>query len=243
MQQAVYEDLAHQLHEKQIRATVYSRAKTSESISKSIERRQAAKPAGQTYQSIREIFDDLHDLVGFRVSIGELQQEDIAGEDIWEKIRMTEARFNSKDLEESPKCHKYTRLDVRKMIRQWVDDTNAETLLWLHAPAGTGKSTLARTHWSVRLWKTLRKSLQNQFDALLYKPLSYIRSQHGDMLIIIDALDECTRPNDIPLLLKLFASLRDLDNFRLCVQDRCTTREVSGGNQMGDQAGAGGWSG
>ncbi|KAF4455182.1 vegetative incompatibility het-e-1 [Fusarium albosuccineum] len=56
-----------------------------------------------------------------------------------------DACFDSEELRRSPQCDEDTRTEVRAMIREWVDDTNAETLLWLHAPAGTGKSTLART--------------------------------------------------------------------------------------------------
>jgi hypothetical protein len=54
-----------------------------------------------------------------------------------------EARFDSKDLEESPKCHEKTRRDVRNEIQQWVDDANGETLFGLHAPA----------EWESRLWR------------------------------------------------------------------------------------------
>ncbi|KAM5369980.1 hypothetical protein ACJZ2D_008663 [Fusarium nematophilum] len=56
-----------------------------------------------------------------------------------------EARFDSEDVQGSPKCHMGTRVDVRSRIKSWVNDASAETLFWLHAPAGTGKSTLART--------------------------------------------------------------------------------------------------
>ncbi|KAH7259452.1 uncharacterized protein BKA55DRAFT_724578 [Fusarium redolens] len=98
-----------------------------------------------------------------------------------------EARFDSKDLEESPKCHEKTRPDVRNEIQQCVDDANEKI------------------------------SLRDQFDTLIYKPLSSIQCGLRSMLIIIDGLDECTRPNDIPLMLKLFASLRDVNGIRLRV--------------------------
>ncbi|RTE70725.1 hypothetical protein BHE90_014871 [Fusarium euwallaceae] len=55
------------------------------------------------------------------------------------------ARYHSEDVQGSPKCHDGTRTVVRSTIRSWATDTDAETLFWLHAPAGTGKSTLART--------------------------------------------------------------------------------------------------
>ena len=56
-----------------------------------------------------------------------------------------EARYDSEDVQASPKCHRNTRAKVRSQIRQWVNDPFAKAMLWLHAPAGTGKSTLART--------------------------------------------------------------------------------------------------
>lgn len=37
-----------------------------------------------------------------------------------------EERFVSKDLEDSPKCHKNTRQEVRRTIKSWVDDNTAE---------------------------------------------------------------------------------------------------------------------
>ncbi|RSL75569.1 hypothetical protein CEP51_010758 [Fusarium floridanum] len=55
------------------------------------------------------------------------------------------AHYYSEDVQGSPKCHDGTRTVVRSTIRSWATDTDAETLFWLHAPAGTGKSTLART--------------------------------------------------------------------------------------------------
>jgi hypothetical protein len=60
-------------------------------------------------------------------------------------------------------------------------------------------------------------SLRDQFDTLFYKPLSSIQCGLRSMLINIDGLDECTRPNDIPLMLELFASLRDVNGIQLRV--------------------------
>ncbi|KAM0228716.1 hypothetical protein ACHAP5_011867, partial [Fusarium lateritium] len=56
-----------------------------------------------------------------------------------------DARFDSGDVHDSPKCHDGTMLTVRSRIETWVKDYQAPTVTWLHAPAGTGKSTLART--------------------------------------------------------------------------------------------------
>ncbi|KAF5694888.1 vegetative incompatibility het-e-1 [Fusarium globosum] len=380
MRKVVHQHLSCLLDENSIRATVASRTKTLESISKSIDRRDDSKPDGQKHQSPRQIFDDLHDLVGFRVVVDypsglersydliearfkmekfnnfpstravgqywkprfgayetrnylvrlasdcsielaiyadilfEIQVTTMA-ESLYNKLAhplfykasqgplsrkdemiidmgrlrtwmlcltlqdqhqpsfqlptVPEARFDSKDLEESPKCHEKTRREVRNKILQWVDGVEAETLFWLHAPAGVGKSTLARTlvddlrsqrklaagyffkrgdevrndtcrvipTIASQLIKTIPQymnclrqsigscnvetidkiSLQDQFDTLVYKPLSSTQCHLSNMLIIIDALDECTRPKHIPLILKLFSRLSALSNCRLCV--------------------------
>ncbi|KAM0426011.1 hypothetical protein ACHAPT_008640 [Fusarium lateritium] len=56
------------------------------------------------------------------------------------------ARFDSDDVNESPKCQEGTQTALRSYIRNWVDGGQDETtLLWIHGPAGTGKSTVART--------------------------------------------------------------------------------------------------
>ncbi|KAF5007509.1 hypothetical protein FDECE_6156 [Fusarium decemcellulare] len=57
-----------------------------------------------------------------------------------------EARFDSKDVHDSPMCHEGTRVSILEQIESWVSNTKAsETMFWLFAPAGTGKSTIART--------------------------------------------------------------------------------------------------
>ncbi|KAF5530963.1 vegetative incompatibility het-e-1 [Fusarium mexicanum] len=182
-----------------------------------------------------------------------------------------EARYDSKDLEEHPKCHEDTRNHVRSIIRSQVLDLKAKSLIWLHAPAGTGKSTLARTlvndfrqenrlaagyffrrgdelrNDTCRIFSTitsqlietipdypnaLRQSLDSltiqglekmalskQFEILIFNPLNTLNPKNGRFprIIIIDALDECTRPKDIPLLLQKFASLEQIKALRLCV--------------------------
>jgi hypothetical protein len=56
-----------------------------------------------------------------------------------------QARFDSEDVQSRPKCYEGTQNDARSRIKAWVKDSQAPTLFWLHAPVGTGKSTLART--------------------------------------------------------------------------------------------------
>ncbi|KAF6807326.1 vegetative incompatibility protein het-e-1, partial [Colletotrichum musicola] len=56
-----------------------------------------------------------------------------------------EARLDSTDVQDSPKCEAGTRLRIRETIHRWEDDESAEPLFWMVGPAGTGKSTIART--------------------------------------------------------------------------------------------------
>ncbi|TLD03360.1 uncharacterized protein PgNI_12229, partial [Pyricularia grisea] len=55
-----------------------------------------------------------------------------------------QARYDSTDIQESPRCESQTRFRVRETIHNWADEC-AEPLFWLAGPAGTGKSTIART--------------------------------------------------------------------------------------------------
>lgn len=50
-----------------VRCTVSARVKTLSSITKSLERRQSHR--GQQYRAVDEIFNDLHDLAGFRIVV------------------------------------------------------------------------------------------------------------------------------------------------------------------------------
>ncbi|KAH9225242.1 hypothetical protein K456DRAFT_1776097 [Colletotrichum gloeosporioides 23] len=56
-----------------------------------------------------------------------------------------EARYDSADVQDSPRCENGTRIRIRETIHHWADDDSAEPLFWLVGPAGTGKSTIART--------------------------------------------------------------------------------------------------
>ncbi|KND90066.1 Vegetative incompatibility protein HET-E-1 [Tolypocladium ophioglossoides CBS 100239] len=64
----------------------------------------------------------------------------------------------------------------------------------------------------------LRKTLREQFDKLVWHPLSLIQPNLpnlGPIVIIIDALDECERENDIELMFYLFSRAKNLSTTRL----------------------------
>ncbi|KAK1839639.1 vegetative incompatibility protein het-e-1 [Colletotrichum chrysophilum] len=181
-----------------------------------------------------------------------------------------EARYDSRDYQDSPRCERGTRIRIQETIYSWADDDFGELFFWLVGPAGTGKSTVARTitdSWAeqkrlaagyffkrgekgrndtsrffatiaVQLADTipyfqqhLRRSidslgtddigergLETQFDKLILSPLMTLVSvnmSQPPMVIIIDALDECERPEHLSQIIKLLDKLRDIHTIRL----------------------------
>ncbi|KAL6691076.1 hypothetical protein J3F84DRAFT_403852 [Trichoderma pleuroticola] len=58
---------------------------------------------------------------------------------------VSQARYDSADVQDSPKCEGGTRVHIQDTIIQWANKDSAEPLFWLSGPAGTVKSTIART--------------------------------------------------------------------------------------------------
>ncbi|KAH7232413.1 hypothetical protein B0J15DRAFT_355321, partial [Fusarium solani] len=55
------------------------------------------------------------------------------------------ARYDSSEVRDNPKCLKDTRISIRNKIAEWANEGTDENIFWLSGPAGTGKSTIART--------------------------------------------------------------------------------------------------
>lgn len=55
------------------------------------------------------------------------------------------ARYDSEDVKSSPKCEPGTRIRILGVIEQWANQDVDQPLFWLVGPAGTGKSTIARS--------------------------------------------------------------------------------------------------
>ncbi|KAI1055391.1 hypothetical protein LB506_011370 [Fusarium annulatum] len=182
------------------------------------------------------------------------------------------ARCDSEDVKKSPRCEPGTRARILELIQNWADHDSGLPLLWLIGPAGTGKSTLARSvidsletkkrpiagymfkrgekdrNDTNRLFSTLatqladtvslfkeslrnslegldkdavdKSSLENQFQKLLWDPLESLNLKETNRLpgiIVIDALDECERLENLTRLLGLFSKLCTISTLRLRV--------------------------
>ena len=70
----------------------------------------------------------------------------ISGLDIFSRHVSPDALHDSLKETNAPKCHPNTRTAVLKDILSWVEDDNSETqVLWLHGPAGAGKTAIGHT--------------------------------------------------------------------------------------------------
>ncbi|KAJ0287244.1 hypothetical protein CBS470a_005427 [Colletotrichum nupharicola] len=185
---------------------------------------------------------------------------------------VNEARYDSADVQDSPRCESGTRVRVQETIHNWANDEFGEPFFWLVGPAGTGKSTVARTIGDVwtkqkrlaagyffkrgekgrngtrRLFATIavqladsipcfqehlqrsigdidrdaigERGLETQFDKLITSPLKALVSvdmSQQPMVIIVDALDECERPEHLSRVMTLLDKLRDIRTVRLRV--------------------------
>ncbi|KAF7342607.1 putative nwd2 protein [Mycena sanguinolenta] len=68
------------------------------------------------------------------------------GIDIMLRAVALEATHDSVERYPPPKCHPETRTEILKNLRQWALNPAPETMvLWLHGPAGAGKSAIMQT--------------------------------------------------------------------------------------------------
>ncbi|KAF7372998.1 NACHT domain-containing protein [Mycena sanguinolenta] len=68
------------------------------------------------------------------------------GIDILHRMVALEAIHDSAESFPQPKCHPETRTKMLQDLCKWALDRNAQhSILWLHGPAGSGKSAIMQT--------------------------------------------------------------------------------------------------
>ncbi|KAH2866196.1 hypothetical protein KXV31_004672, partial [Aspergillus fumigatus] len=123
-------------------------------------------------------------------------------------------------------CLLGTRTKLLSDIEKWAISPQGKCIFWLNGMAGTGKSTISRTvahHLIPIVRNTLdrdpnisEKMLKEQFESLIYLPLLEIRQRSTDiMVVVIDALDECDREDDVRLILRLLPQVQKSKSIRL----------------------------
>jgi len=56
------------------------------------------------------------------------------------------ATYDSQERDPAPRCHPGTRREILEQIEEWVNaGADGTSILWLHGPAGAGKSAIAQT--------------------------------------------------------------------------------------------------
>ncbi|EMR89727.1 putative vegetative incompatibility protein het-e-1 protein [Botrytis cinerea BcDW1] len=66
------------------------------------------------------------------------------------------------------------------------------------------------------------KSLAKQFEQLIFKPLTELNSSPQTLVLVIDALDECEREEDIGVILRLLTQVRNIAS--ICLRIFVTSR-------------------
>ncbi|KAJ7844483.1 hypothetical protein B0H13DRAFT_2676169 [Mycena leptocephala] len=67
------------------------------------------------------------------------------GIDILHRTVASAAIHHSGERFPQPKCHPETRMKMLQDLRDWAQDTARPNILWLHGPAGAGKSAIMQT--------------------------------------------------------------------------------------------------
>ena len=56
------------------------------------------------------------------------------------------AAYDSRERDPAPRCLAGTRKEILKEIETWIEAGHqGKSILWLHGPAGAGKSAIAQT--------------------------------------------------------------------------------------------------
>src|SRR6201995_6119020 len=78
--------------------------------------------------------------------MGQHFDDNCAGLDKLEPFVSFNALHDSSAQDPERRCHPGTRETVLNQMRNWIDDLEStQPILWLHGPAGVGKSAIAQT--------------------------------------------------------------------------------------------------
>ncbi|KAK7013999.1 hypothetical protein R3P38DRAFT_3004421 [Favolaschia claudopus] len=71
----------------------------------------------------------------------------------------SDATHDAADGDTHPPCHPNTRMETLERLRKWSQDDNSSQILWMHGPAGTGKSAIAQSFCEeLQTWNCLAGS-------------------------------------------------------------------------------------
>ncbi|EJP61379.1 WD40 repeat-like domain-containing protein [Beauveria bassiana ARSEF 2860] len=130
------------------------------------------------------------------------------------QLRVAEgASFDSYAQEHNRICLADTRIELLQQITDWAKDKNAEPIFWLNGMAGTGKSTISRT--IARSFSENGQLGASFFFKKVLQPLLKTANENTPIAIIVDALDECERDEDIKLIIRLFSRFKTEEPWRV----------------------------
>ncbi|KAJ7887762.1 hypothetical protein B0H13DRAFT_1627384, partial [Mycena leptocephala] len=83
---------------------------------------------------------------GTFISAQNINHHGEAGIHILRQAVALEALHDSVERFPQPKCHPETRMEMLEEIYSWATDVDsARSIMWLHGPAGAGKSAIMQT--------------------------------------------------------------------------------------------------
>ncbi|KAM6508444.1 hypothetical protein FALCPG4_018299 [Fusarium falciforme] len=123
---------------------------------------------------------------------------DIDQRTVLDRLPLVEgASFDSHAEEHNPTCLPETRVDLLQQISEWAKDPCAEPIFWLNGMAGHYESNLRSSSRS--RYRRLPPGSRNELP----------------LVVVVDALDECDRDDDIRLIINLFSRTKTMQPQRL----------------------------
>ncbi|KAJ3813488.1 hypothetical protein F5876DRAFT_87064 [Lentinula aff. lateritia] len=136
------------------------------------------------------------------------------GLEILYQTAVTGASHDAEQCFPPPNCYPGTQIQIPEILKKWINNDNRSTLIyWIYSAAGIGKSAvatiletfaqgtatghLAGNNIDLAIHQKrniVHAALEHQFQELIVKPCSRLRSEKWKSLlrlIVIDGLDEC----------------------------------------------------